>query len=120
MNYATIERDNPKRFRTPFNFEIQLEHIEEPSQTVPDQSLSIAEIMKRYATGQPLGGGRDGVYLGEEDILLDTDLQKMELTDREELLDKTRDYIKNTREKFKSKTENNEQTPPTTGDTIPV
>ncbi|QCS36956.1 hypothetical protein [Tortoise microvirus 33] len=46
-------------FRTQYNFvlgnsETDVTTITEPSQTVPDESLTIREIFERYATGRPL------------------------------------------------------------------
>lgn len=113
--------DGRRRIRTPFDFEIQREINLQPSNTVPDQTMSIAEIMKRYATGQPLTSGREGIYVEEND-LLDTDLQRMDLVDREELLNKTKDYIAETQTKLQTKKSKSDEkeNPPATGDTLPV
>lgn len=40
-----------------------------PSETIPDQSMSVDELMKRYASGLPLGGERVPIYHGEDEFL---------------------------------------------------
>lgn len=40
-----------------------------PSETIPDQSMSLHEIMRRFASGLPLGGQRVPEYDGEDDLL---------------------------------------------------
>lgn len=47
------------------------ESFTQPSMTIPDQTMSIPELIKRYASGLPLGGSRVPLYEEnpEEDIL---------------------------------------------------
>jgi len=52
-----------------------------PSMTVPDQSMSMREILSRYASGLPLGAGRVPIYEDPESDL--PDLANMDLADRE-------------------------------------
>lgn len=66
---------------------------EQPSLAVPNQSLSIQEIYKRYATGRPLGGTRELIYdddgTGKMVVNFDDympDLNKLDLADRQEIL----------------------------------
>ncbi|QGF19321.1 hypothetical protein [Antarctic microvirus CAA_003_V_4] len=40
-----------------------------PSLTIPDQTMSINEIVRRFASGLPLGGNRVPEYDGEDDVL---------------------------------------------------
>lgn len=59
-----------------------------PSMTVPDQSMSVQEIMQRYAQGLPLMGERVSIWQGDvgdgdEDYLPDP--QHLDLAEREEL-----------------------------------
>lgn len=54
----------------------------EPSLTVPDQSLTIKQILDRYARGLPLGGSRVPVYEPDSDL---PDPRTLDLADREEL-----------------------------------
>lgn len=55
-----------------------------PSMTVPDQSMSIQEIVRRYASGLPLGGERVPFYMDEDTDL--PDLSKMDKIERLETL----------------------------------
>lgn len=58
-----------------------------PSKTVPDQSMSVAEIMQRFASGLPVGGQKVPVYEGEEhDYPLNW--EKMDISERH-------DFVKN-------------------------
>lgn len=42
---------------------------DQPSETVPDQSMSVSEILRRFASGLPLGGEKVPLYEGDEDLL---------------------------------------------------
>lgn len=53
-----------------------------PSMTVPDQTLSIQEILDRFARGLPVSGGRAPIF-DEEDEL--PDLRTLDLAERQEL-----------------------------------
>lgn len=53
-----------------------------PSMTIPDQSMSLKEILDRFARGLPLDGEKVGMYHGDE---MPVQLQKMDLTEIQEL-----------------------------------
>lgn len=61
-----------------------------PSLTVPDQSMSVQEILDRYARGLPIGGSRVPIF-DEEDDMPDTthmdlaDIQMLKETYADEL-----------------------------------
>jgi hypothetical protein len=60
------------QFKTNINghtFAKTYEQNYEPSETIPDQTMSILEIMRRFASGLPLGGQRIPEYDGEDDLL---------------------------------------------------
>lgn len=57
------------------------QEITQPSQTIPDQSLSIVDIMRRSASGLPLVGQKIPIYNGED--VDHPDLTKMDLAERE-------------------------------------
>lgn len=59
----------------------------EPSQTIPDQALSIPEIIRRYASGLPLGAGKEEIYNGEDDPFDGVDISKLDLAERAELIE---------------------------------
>lgn len=63
------------------------------SETVPDQSLSISQIMTRFASGQSVDLGLDGTYEDEEDPILAPDWEHMDLADREAYLAEVQEEI---------------------------
>lgn len=65
----------------------------EPSCTVPDQAMSMREILARFAKGLPLGGSRESeAYYDEENDL--PDLRTLDLSERVELLEHYRAEVK--------------------------
>lgn len=84
-------------FRNHFNQESLLKFVDDevntlPSMTIPDQSLSVREIMDRYAKGYPLEGERTPIYEGEENDL--PDLKHMDLAEKEEYMDAAKEEIR--------------------------
>jgi hypothetical protein len=57
-----------------------------PSKTVPDQSMSIPELIRRYASGLPLGGAKVPLYEGEEDVLQGVNFQKLDLSEKHDFM----------------------------------
>lgn len=84
----------------------------EPSLTIPDDALSIKEILDRYARGLPLGGERVPVYNGEELI---PDFDRMSTIDRMEWLQSNADYISSLKTELEASKPpvNPQPTPPT-------
>lgn len=81
-------------YRTPYNqekFVKQREVNNMPSVTVPDMSLSVKQIMDRYAKGLPLEGVRVPIYEGEE--FETPDMSKLDLSERYELIQENRERI---------------------------
>ncbi len=68
-----------------------------PSATVPDQSLSIAEIISRFTNGRPLPPVGLGEPIYSEDYL--PDLRRYDLVDRQEIIEATNDEVKRLRNK---------------------
>jgi hypothetical protein len=56
------------------------------SKTVPDQSMTLRELLVRYAKGLPLEGQKTPIWEGEEGF--DIDPQKLDLAEIEELREK--------------------------------
>lgn len=57
-----------------------------PSLTIPDQAMSIQEILRRFAQGLPLGGQKVPLY--DEDLPFDAQqFQKMDLADKAEYIE---------------------------------
>lgn len=104
---------NGNRWKTNYNahlFPRVDEKNYQPSLTVPNQSLSIKEILTRYAQGLGVDGIKVPVYNGEEDF--DIDVKRLDLAEIQELKEanyqriadlrkEMQDGIEKTRTKFK-------------------
>jgi len=74
------------KIKTRYNseeFPKNYERNTQPSKTIPDQSMSVKEIMERHARGLPTAGERVPVYFGEDEDM--PDLKKMDLAEIQEL-----------------------------------
>lgn len=80
----------------------------QPSQTVPDQSLSIREILDRFARGLPIDGERVPVYDDSEDALPDP--SHLDLAERQELAEDYRREIASIKERSQRSVRKPEQT----------
>ena len=75
------------RIKTQWNKHLFPDYYEvnnDPSLTVPDQTMSIKEIMVRYARGIPFDNTKIPIYDGEDDILEGIDWRTLDLSEREE------------------------------------
>lgn len=72
----------------------------QPSMTVPDQSLSVKELMERYAKGLPLEGEKVSYYHGEEFV---PDLKKMDLSEIDDLKAQNAENIINMQKDIQAK-----------------
>lgn len=84
----------------------QYETNNEPSLTIPDQTLSIKQILERYASGQSLEG-KTPYYDEEETEEYLPDPRHMDLADREQFEKDYKEeveYIKTKAKKRKEKT----------------
>jgi len=73
----------------------------QPSQTVPDQSMSVRELITRYASGLPLGGSKEPIYEGEDGDGIDP--RRLDLAERQELEIQARQELAEIEERLKSK-----------------
>lgn len=77
-----------------------------PSQTIPDQSLTVKEVIERYTRGIPFEQGKTPLYMDEEDseeMDLMPDLKKLDLAEIEELREAVRNEIEEHRKKHNEK-----------------
>jgi len=72
----------------------------EPSLTIPDQSMGIRELIQRYASGLPLGGGKEPIYEGEEGDGIDP--RRLDLAERQEMEIAARKELAEIEERLKS------------------
>jgi len=61
----------------------QYEVIKGPSLTVPDQTMTIKQIIDRYARGLSTGGQKVPLYEGEEDLLEGINWQTLDLAEKQ-------------------------------------
>jgi len=74
--------------KTNYNTEKHIAHGEvnsQPSKTIPDQTLSIPELIRRYASGQSLGGGRIPIY-EENDMLNGRPFASFDLSEQHDIV----------------------------------
>lgn len=78
-----------------------------PSETVPNQSMTITEIYKRYASGRSLSGIKNPVYDDDGnrgfDLTFDDympDLTKMDLADRQEIMENAREQLEEVKKRL--------------------
>lgn len=70
-----------------------------PGITIPDQSMSVKEIMDRFARGLPVGGMRVPIYDGENDDM--PDLRNMDLADRQAYMEAAQEEYEILQERIK-------------------
>lgn len=92
------KKDNVySRVKNALNYNHEEQHGEInlfPSLTVPDQALSLREIIRRYAQGIPMDIGKIPVFDEENDL---PDFRKMDLAEREEWRQKFQEELDNFR-----------------------
>ena len=72
-----------------------------PSQTIPDQTLSVRELLVRYAKGLPLDGMKQPIWEGEDGDAIDP--RRLDLAERQELEIQARQELAEIEERLKSK-----------------
>lgn len=82
------------------------EYNDQPSMTIPDQTLSLSELLDKYAKGQPLAQ-RIGTYDPTNTL---PDLRTLDLAELEELKNQNAAYIAELEENRKTSIKT--QTPP--------
>lgn len=98
-----------KRFATQYN-DLRIKDPErntKPSMTVPDMTMSIKEILQRFAKGIPISGEKVPIYDGDEDFF--PDVNNMDLADRQAFIEDSINDIKETRAKFERKKQENQE-----------
>lgn len=60
------------------------------SKTVPDQTMTMRQLLDRYARGLPLAGAKEPVYYGEEDL---PELHRLDLAEIQELRESNKQRI---------------------------
>lgn len=78
--------------QTPFTMQQHEEELNTlPSLTVPDQSMSVDEILQRFATGRPIPDlSSKMTYTGDQYL---PDLKRLDLVEQQELIDRNKQHI---------------------------
>lgn len=90
-----------RRFKSQWNGEQspkRYEKVSALSQTIPDQTMSVSEIMNRYAKGLPLTGERVPIYHGDEEFV--PDIKTLDLSEIEDLKIQAQNSIDENRRKL--------------------
>lgn len=72
-----------------------------PSKTLPNQSMSVREILDRYSKGLPITSGKVPVYHGEDFDMPEWD--KLDLTEKQELREAAAEDIRRLKEELNEK-----------------
>lgn len=118
------------KIRNPFTYQRQADAYEttdKPSMTIPDQTLSIREILARYSRGLPIDNTKVPIYDGEDEFYPDpktldlADRQAMRESVNQEIYELSKKVKKNATTKPDKKQEQEEKPksdPSADGDTI--
>lgn len=82
-----------------------------PSRTIPDQTMSIPEILRRYASGLSLDSSTP-IYEGEEDILDGVDIRTLDLSERQEFIQARQDELEDLSKRLRKTTSKKAQQEP--------
>lgn len=85
-------------------------YFESPSQTIPDQAMSVREIMTRFTSGMPIGGNRTE-YWDEDESNVGINIKKLDLVDIQTLKSQTAFDIKNLTKQLEEAKKNLTATP---------
>lgn len=69
------------------------EKITQPSLTVPDQTMTIREIMERYARGLSFDGTKVPLYDGEDDVLNGVNWNTLDIEEQEQFRQQVQDEL---------------------------
>lgn len=79
------------KFQTPYNYNYQEQQYEKntlPSETIPDETMTVREIFQRYANGQPLGGNGRTPMSDELKAALPLNWDTMDISERYDFAEK--------------------------------
>lgn len=97
------------RIRTSMNsylFKKMYERNTLPSCTIPDQSMSIKEIVRRFASGLPIPTSRQPLWNDSDE----PDIAHMDLADREDYINERADELRALKQKISNHEKNKSKT----------
>nr|QJB19016.1 MAG: hypothetical protein [Microvirus sp.] len=74
----------------------------QPSMTVPDQAMSVRELLQRYARGLPLGGMKTPVFDEDDEM---PDIAHLDLAERQEIKEQYEAELTEITEKHKKRSQ---------------
>jgi len=74
----------------------------EPSETIPDQSMSIRTILERYSRGLPISGEKTPIWQQGEDYNDLPDPRTLDLAERQEYVELYQQELKDLKKSWKS------------------
>lgn len=95
-----------KKFKTEYNqgeFPDKGEVNELPSKTKPEQAFTMSEMLRRISQGLPLTGQKVPVYDPDDQDYLLPDIDRMDLAERQTLLEETKAEVERLRAELNQK-----------------
>ena len=105
-----------KQIRTPLNYNHEQEKYSEsskPSMTVPDQTMSMREMLSRYAKGLPIGGAKESIY-DENEESWGINPKTLDLVDIQEIKRDNKERIENLQKVIENSKKKKQQEPEVT------
>lgn len=75
--------------------ERKYKETDQPSCTVPDQTMSLRTLLDRYSRGLPIGGIKGAPLYDDQEIAYGINLKTLDLIDLQNLAEKTKSSIAN-------------------------
>lgn len=99
---AKIKKHVQNNMNFKFDKETMTAKNDQPSETIPDQTMSMAELVERYVKGQPIDGGvKQPLYYGDDGEGINP--ATMDLVERAEHVLKVTEELKALSEKYSGK-----------------
>jgi len=84
----------------PKNYEVNTD----PSETIPDQTMSIRTLLDRYARGLPIGGSKQPIWQDDDEYNDLPDPRTLDLAERQELAELAKSELRTLKSKYPKKT----------------
>lgn len=98
------------KVRNQFNYQITKgKNITMPSQTIPDQTMSIKTILERYSKGLPVSGYKAPIYEDGDIENYIPDPRRMDLAERQQFAKQAKQESKNIMENYNISTKRQSQ-----------
>lgn len=103
----STKRQKKHNVMTMFNFEFKPRELNDISLTIPDETMSIKEILIRYAKGLPIGGINQNPIYDENSNGIN--LKTLDLVDLQELQRDNQEMIRNYKKTLQNIAEENQR-----------